>query len=83
MFFIGILVSLPNVPEEDGAVRASRREETLVNGMPRDGTCFLLVTAEYLNLFAELSDVKELQQVVTGCGYEPVSVVVPFEIHYS
>lgn len=53
-----------------------------MNGVPGDGAGLLLVPAKHLHLLAEIPDIKQLQQVVSAGGHQPVSVVVPLQIHH-
>lgn len=77
------LLHSPHVPEEDGAIRAPRAEESLVDRVPGHGTGLLLVSTEHLHLFAEISDVEQLQQVVSAGRDEPVAVLVPLQVHHG
>lgn len=50
--------------------------------MPRDCARFFLVPSECLQIFFEVPQVEELQQVVSRSSDQPVSVVIPFQIHH-
>ena len=51
--------------------------------MPRYRTGLFLVTPEHLHLLAEIPDVEELQQVIPAGGHQPVSIVVPLQVHHG
>lgn len=51
--------------------------------MPRNSTRLLLVTPEHLNLFAEIANVEQLQQVISAGGDQPVAVLVPLQVHHG
>lgn len=51
--------------------------------MPRDGTRLLLVSPEHLHLLAEIADVEQLQQMISAGGDQPISIVVPLQVHHG
>jgi len=51
--------------------------------MPGYGAGLLLVATEDLNLLTQVANVKELEQMISGCGYQPVAIVVPLQIHHG
>lgn len=70
------------MPEHDRPVRAAAGKQSLVDRMPRHARSLLLVSPERLNLLAQVPQVEQLQQVVPRRRYQPVSVLVPLQIHH-
>lgn len=53
--------TLPYVPEQNRTIGSTRGKQTLMDRMPRYRTGFLFVTAEDLDLFAQISQIEQLQ----------------------
>lgn len=50
--------------------------------MPRDCAGFFLVTSERLQVFLEVPQVEQLQQMISRRRYQPVAVVIPLQVHH-
>lgn len=70
------LLLYPNMPEQQRAVRSSTGKKSFMNRMPGYSCGLLLVTSEYLKLFFQVSDIKELTEMVPRCREEPIAVEV-------
>lgn len=77
------LLILPNVPEQNRTVRATRTEQSLVYGMPWDGTRLLLMAPEHLHLFAQVTQIEQLKQMISASRYKPIAIVVPLQVHHG